>query len=244
MDSATYMPIETTDEPQQASGWQDVEELEGSLLDGNDLIAGIPVHIDNVDDSPQILSHISIEEIDEDARRFAATPHIGLPHVLVHPLDRLTARRLAVSAAVLLLRNGAASHYTEGPERWEGIKRKLRAIKGQFPKKADCSSSLTWYMWTATRAWSLWDFVNGAKWLQGYTGTMVNHGERVTDGHYLLADTAIYGDPFGATGHTAILCGTDHNGSPLVISNGSEAGPFLLPLNYRDDLLEVRRYIV
>jgi hypothetical protein len=32
-------------------------------------------------------------------------------------------------------------------------------------------------------------------------------------------------------------------GVPMVISHGSEAGPFYLAYNYRPDVLQIRRYI-
>lgn len=156
--------------------------------------------------------------------------------------DRLAARRLAVAAARLGLHHAAALHYSQGVDRWEGIARRLRALHGQWPHHADCSSFVTWCLWTATRAWGLGDFANGLSWHAGYTGTLVHHGVPVTNGHYLLADVALYGDPFGASGHTALLAGELH-GVPMVISNGSEAGPFFLPLHYRPDLLVVRRMI-
>jgi hypothetical protein len=33
------------------------------------------------------------------------------------------------------------------------------------------------------------------------------------------------------------------NGTPMVISHGSEPGPFYLAYNYRPDVLSIRRYI-
>jgi hypothetical protein len=33
-------------------------------------------------------------------------------------------------------------------------------------------------------------------------------------------------------------------GVPIVVSHGSEAGPFLLPYNYRSDDGQIRRYIL
>ena len=40
-------------------------------------------------------------------------------------------------------------HYTEGPQRWEGINEKLRVVKNQFPAHGDCSSTVTWILWNA-----------------------------------------------------------------------------------------------
>jgi hypothetical protein len=168
--------------------------------------------------------------------------------VILHSAhDRATARRLAVEAAGLARAHAPELHYTEGPERWEGIDRHLRAIRGEYPHHADCSAFVTWCLWTATRAWHLPDFVNGANWDGGYTGTLSTHGVRVggpavATGSLLLADVALYGPPTGPRAHTALVVHARH-GVPYVVSNGSEAGPFLLPLRYRTDLREVRRFI-
>lgn len=162
--------------------------------------------------------------------------------VLHQAADRETARRLAVEAAGLAKAHASAIHYTQGPERWQGIDHHLRAIRGQYPTEADCSAFVTWCLWTATRAWHLPDFVNGANWDGGFTGTLSSHGARVTNGHYLLADVALYGPPTGKKAHTALLV-HKRNGVPYVVSHGSDAGPFLLPLHYRTDLREVRRFI-
>jgi len=52
----------------------------------------------------------------------------------------------------------------------------------------------------------------------------------------------IYGN--GGTGeHTAIVVGKDAHGTPMVVSHGSEAGPFYLRYNYRNDVMGFRRYI-
>jgi cell wall-associated NlpC family hydrolase len=162
---------------------------------------------------------------------------------LLHtPAKRLHARRMAVEAAALALHHAASVHYTQGARRWEGIDKKLRAYRGEYPKHADCSAFVTWCLWQPGLHYDLPDFANGQHWRAGYTGTLVNHGVRVTNDHYLLADVALYGDPFGSSGHTALLAG-EVRGTPYVISFGSEAGPFFLPLRYRGDLLEVRRMI-
>jgi hypothetical protein len=156
--------------------------------------------------------------------------------------DRATARRLAVEAAGLALFHAPQVHYSQGADRWEGIDHHLRAIRGEYPKHADCSAFVTWCLWTATRAWHLPDFVNDEDWHAGFTGTLSTHGTQVTNGHYLLADVALYGPPTGPKAHTALLAHA-RNGVPFVVSHGGEAGPHLLPLRYRPDLREVRRFI-
>lgn len=156
--------------------------------------------------------------------------------------ERRRARRHAVEAMYLCLQHKASVHYTQDARRWEGINKGLRAIEGEYPHYADCSSLTTWALWTATRRWGLQDFVNGYGWKGGYTGTQVNHGTRVTNGYYLYGDLAFYGDQGGGVPkHVAMLIGRRDGGR--VISHGSEGGPYLLHLNYRSDLVQVRRYI-
>lgn len=152
---------------------------------------------------------------------------------------RIRARDLVVQAAFLGLRHAPALHYTQDARRWEGISRHLKAWRGQFPKHADCSAFATWCLWQGLSHYGVRDVVNGANWRYGYTGTMVKHGKHVThESNIMRGDLALYGDPFGGTGHVAICIG-----GGKVISFGSEAGPFLLDLHYRSDLREVRRYI-
>jgi hypothetical protein len=149
---------------------------------------------------------------------------------------RIKARDLAVEAAVLALHHAGAVHYTMGPRRWEGIARDLKAFQGEYPHFADCSAFFTWCLWNGLDHFDVRDCVNGERWRGGYTGTLLTHGERVRGG-IVRADAAIYGTRF--PGEHVALC----IGGGLVISHGSEAGPFKLPIHYRGDLLAVRRYI-
>jgi hypothetical protein len=152
---------------------------------------------------------------------------------------RAKARRLALHAAELGLAHAAELHYTQGPDRWEGIDRGLKAWRGEFPRHADCSSFATWVLWNGLSHYGVRDVVNGANWRAGYTGTMIRHGYRVQHMENIQPlDLALYGNPLGPTGHVAICVGDAH-----VISFGSEPGPFKLYLNYRDDLKQVRRYL-
>src|ERR1044072_803501 len=82
------------------------------------------------------------------------------------------------------------------------------------------------------------DTVNGEAWIAGYTGTMLTHGTRVTsDSNVLPGDLALYGS--GPPGKHVTIC----VGGGMVISHGSEEGPFKCKLRYREDLMEIRRYI-
>lgn len=157
--------------------------------------------------------------------------------------QRREARRKTVRAAFVALENRERIHYTQGPRRWEGIDKGLRVWRGQCPNYADCSSFATWCLWQGLGHFRLPDLVNGARWEAGYTGTMVSHGKQVVhEGNVLVGDLALYGNPLGGSGHVAIVARVGRGGI-RVISFGSEPGPFLLPLRYRSDLKQIRRYI-
>jgi cell wall-associated NlpC family hydrolase len=159
--------------------------------------------------------------------------------------QRLNARRLAKNAALLHLKNAKAVHYSQGPGRWEGIDRNMKAYQGEYPKHTDCSGSSTWYVWNGLSHYKnldhydFEDTANGCAWQRGYTGTMITHGEKIAIKRSKLkrGDFILYGDPYGSTGHVAMYVGYG-----MVISHGSEAGPFLIPWNYRP-VTGVRRAI-
>lgn len=157
---------------------------------------------------------------------------------------RIHARDLAVNAAVLGLHHAPALHYTQGPDRWEGIAHDLKAWRGEFPKHADCSAFGTWCVWNGLDHYGVRDTVNGAHWRYGYTGSMVGHGKPVRHlENVVRADLVLYGDPFGPSGHVAIVAGRRRGDHKLmVVSFGSEAGPFYLPFDYRP-VTQIRRYI-
>jgi hypothetical protein len=155
--------------------------------------------------------------------------------------NRLKARQLGADAAWLIYNHRGEVHYTQGSRRWEGINKNLKAYKGEFPRYADCSSAATWVIWNGLDHFGVRDTVNGAAWKAGYTGTMLNHGKPVKNlSNVLRLDCCIYGPPPGR--HTAIVVGVK-NGKIMVISHGSESGPYYLPYDYRGDLYQIRRYI-
>jgi hypothetical protein len=141
-----------------------------------------------------------------------------------------------VRAAMLGFKHRDEVHYTMGPRRWDGITNRCRSHLGRYPKWADCSSYVTWVLWDALGGPSAGpDVVNGQSWRGGYTGTMKDHGRRVTLEQAMPGDLVLYG---GGTGsHVTIVVGKNK-----VISHGSEGAPFLTKPDYRDDLAEVRRY--
>lgn len=155
---------------------------------------------------------------------------------------RIRVRDLAVQAALLGLKHASALHYTQSAQRWEGIDKKLKAWRGQYPKHADCSSFATWCLWVGLSHYGVRDTVNGESWRAGYTGTMLKHGKPVAHlSNVLRGDLVIYGSGWPGE-HVAIVVGS-RNGVPQVVSNGSEPGPFLLAYNYRPDVLDIRRYV-
>lgn len=155
---------------------------------------------------------------------------------------RVKARDLAVNAAELQLRHKGEVHYTQGTKRWEGIAKDLKAFQGEFPHNGDCSSSATWWLWNGLDHFGCRDTVNGLAFRAGFTGTMLTHGKRVVHlENVLRCDCVIYGNG-GSGEHVAMVVGR-RNGVIMVISHGSEAGPFYLPYNYRRDIMQIRRYI-
>jgi hypothetical protein len=152
---------------------------------------------------------------------------------------RAHARRVVAAGAELLLRHPREVHYTQGGGRWEGIADRLLIARGQYPHHGDCSSTATWLLWNAlAHLYGVRDVVNGTSWRAGFTGTMLTHGKPVRhEANVKVGDLAIYGR--GAPGEHVAVC----LGGGVVFSHGSEAGPFKLPLHYRRDLLEIRRYV-
>jgi NlpC/P60 family len=154
------------------------------------------------------------------------------------PAQRAQERSFAVRAAVVALRNRNLVHYTQGARRWDGINRGRLGVRGQFPSYADCSSFATWCLWNGMRLHHRPDTVNGCGWHAGYTGTLIRHGTRVTSEKAILpGDLALYGHG-GRPTHVVICIG-----GGLVISHGSERGPYKLPLHYTKGLMQIRRYI-
>lgn len=149
--------------------------------------------------------------------------------------QRQRARQRMVAAAYMCLHHSAEMDYSQGADRWSGIDKHLRSYKGQVPRRSDCSSSSTWQAWDATRRYDLPDIFNGEHWKAGYTGTLQDHGRRVT-GRKLPGDLVFYGDQgSGVAEHVATYVGKGY-----VISHGSP-GAHLLPWDYRS-VLECRRY--
>jgi hypothetical protein len=183
--------------------------------------------------APEIDPELSIEPVDafgvEERPKLAAT---GL-----NARDRIRARDLAIQAASLALRNGATIQYTMGPKRWDGINRNRKAWRGEYPRFQDCSSFATWCLWHGLDHFGVKDIVNGQQWRAGFTGTMLDHGQRVTRANVLRGDLLFYANANRQINHVTIYIG-----GGMVISHGSEPGPLKLRMDYRS-IVQIRRYI-
>jgi hypothetical protein len=161
--------------------------------------------------------------------------------------ERINARRIAVRAATLALHHAPNVHYTQDSRRWQGIADTRYSEHGQYPNWADCSAFVTWCLWNGLHVpYHKTDVVNRESWKAGYTGTMLLHGHPIRRVRNLCwGDAVIYGAP-GTTGrHTALIArvGRPRGSHVMVISHGSEGGPYFLPYNYRSDIQSIRRYI-
>ena len=162
------------------------------------------------------------------------------------PAERMTVRTLIVQGCQLLLSRINEVNYSEGSDRWDGIAHRKLISQGSavFPFEGDCSSTATWLLWNGlAHHLGQPDVVNGENWNAGYTGTMASHGRLVVnDGKngkpsdIKVGDLVLYGPP-PTFEHVAVAIG-----GGMVFSHGSEAGPFKLPIDYRPDRAEVRRY--
>jgi hypothetical protein len=151
--------------------------------------------------------------------------------------DRARARRMIVQACHLMFNHKTDVHYTqEFLRRWEGIRRGLRAYRGDYPNYSDCSSSSTWILWQPYYHFGLPDKLNGTDWKSGYTGTLSQHGKRIY-GTLQVGDLIFYGPSWPYEHVTVSL------GGRLVFSHGSEAGPYLLDIDYRSDRKLIKRYL-
>lgn len=159
----------------------------------------------------------------------------------------LTDQQAAHARAVILrdvknmMAHQSEIHYSQGPNRWEGIAERCTHMHNTFPKHCDCSSTTSWMLWDAlAHSYHVHDIVNGANWAAGYTGTQYSHGKQVKhDSNLKVGDLIFYGTQAGGVPeHVAIYVG-----GGMVFSHGGEAGPFILRLDYRSDRRQSRRYI-
>lgn len=156
--------------------------------------------------------------------------------------QRVKARSMIGQACDLMLAHKSEVHYTQDwTARWEGIRGKLRAWRGQYPHHSDCSSSATWILWQAYHHFGLGDKVNGTKWGSGYTGTLAQHGKTVR-WRAKVGDLVLYGNGWPYE-HVAVVRKGGLLRRAKVWSHGSEPGPYLLGIDYRPDRKLVKRFI-
>lgn len=151
------------------------------------------------------------------------------------------ARRLILKAAHTMVAHKGVIHYSQEANRWEGIQKHLTIAKGQFPTHCDCSSTAEWMLWDAIhRTYNVRDLVSNSNWTGGFTGSQYRHGKAVVhDRNLKVGDLIFYGDQGGGVPeHVAVYIG-----GGLVFSHGSEGGPYILKLDYRNDRRMARRYI-
>lgn len=139
-------------------------------------------------------------------------------------------RARIVAAMTVLYHHREQVHYTMTAKRMQGVREKLRPPR--FPQWEDCSSSSTWAYWIAGAPDPNALGYNG----QGWTGTLCQHGRHISLDQAQPGDLVFYG-PGAPWHHVAVYIGHGR-----VLSHGSEAGPFLLPVDYRSDRGDVRTY--
>jgi hypothetical protein len=162
----------------------------------------------------------------------------SLPPLGLNMAQRLRARDLAIEAAALAVRKHQMITYTmASPGRWDPIARRRKAWRGEVGRSEDCSSFATWCLWHGLSHFGIGDVVNGQRFTAGWTGTMLDHGFRVSRAEILRGDLLFYANAAGVINHVTIYVG-----GGMVISHGSEPGPLKLEMDYRP-IVQIRRYI-
>lgn len=108
-------------------------------------------------------------------------------------------------------------HYTMSSGRDDWLQ--LKAHIPHYPRQTDCSGMFHWCYWTK----GLIDPSNYSWRAVGWTGSMIEHGRRVSSPG--IADAVFYGVS-RIPSHVAMYVG---NG--MVLSHGHEGGPSYLPVN-------------
>jgi hypothetical protein len=143
------------------------------------------------------------------------------------------ARDTIVSTAMLGYHKAAQIHYTQGPQRMQGVREQIRP--DAVPSYEDCSSFATWCYWVAGAPDPNGLGYNGT----GYTGTQVSHGRGVGLAGRNPGDLIFYGSSWSSTTHVALVA----QDTRYVVSHGSEGGPYYCAYDYRSDIVGVRSYL-
>lgn len=121
------------------------------------------------------------------------------------------ARNDIVNAAKWSVANKAGWHYSEGPDRMEGIGHPFK------PCHSDCSAFVTlMYNWCGAADPNGLGY-NGT----GYTGTLLGHGQAISLSPVVPGDVIVYGPGTGE--HTALI--VEAGPDPLTVSMGQEGDP-------------------
>lgn len=156
------------------------------------------------------------------------------------------ARHIIAVSAKLMVSHKTAIHYSQKANRQVGVVKMLSALDGEFPETCDCSSTAWWMLWDALhRPYDVRDLVchTSPPWNPRglvYTGSMYQNGKGVRhDSNLKIGDLIFYGDQGGGIPeHVAMYIG-----GGKVFSHGSDGGPYILGLDYRDDRRMSRRFI-
>lgn len=121
------------------------------------------------------------------------------------------ARNDIVNAAKWSVANKTGWHYTEGPQRMEGIGHPFAGCH------SDCSAFVTlMYNWCGAPDPNGLGY-NGT----GYTGTLLGHGTPIALNQVVPGDVIVYGP--GTGWHTAVV--VEGGADPLTVSMGQEGDP-------------------
>lgn len=156
------------------------------------------------------------------------------------------ARNIITRQASVMVRHKTEIRYSQGANRQVGVRQRMSILDGHFPKTCDCSSTSWWQLWDAIhRNYHVNDIVcrTGPHWDPNglvYTGSMYQHGKAVIhDKNLKIGDLIFYGDQGGGIPeHVAVYVG-----GGKVFSHGSDGGPYILDLDYRNDRRMSRRFI-
>ena len=136
-------------------------------------------------------------------------------------------RHAVVAAALLAYNKRDQIHYTEDMKRrMEGVVKRIKPPN--VPSVGDCSSMVTWYYFAAGAPDPNGAGYNGS----GFTGTL-DRGRTVSIDQSQPGDYVLYGTAH-PWAHVALFVG-EKQGQHMVVSHGSEGGPYYLPWNYRKD---------
>ena len=119
--------------------------------------------------------------------------------------------------------------YTEGSNRMEAI----NTPPGTLPVSTDCSGAVTlWYKWAGAAD------PNGQGYDgEGYTGTLLGHGQEIPLSEVVPGDVVVYGP--GTGWHTALIVEGGNN--PLTVSHGEQGDPSYVYVN--QDGRQPQRYL-